>query len=201
MLAMPSDHYLPDAQAFERAVMRGAASAASGLMMMIGVKPRRADPRFGYIVSRGAGYISGVEEFIEKPNLKLARALVRGGRCCWNTGMFMARPGFFLIELARQAPEIYRALDIACQAGTDSKPFFYLHKSSFVKAPSTSVDYAVLEGCAKAGLVMLDSPWDDLGTWPSLLRLKKNLLMKNRAHGRRPEYSRLKPVNRTGTGG
>lgn len=184
MLAMPSDHYLPDRRAFAQAVRRASASAAMGGMMLIGVKPRNADTRFGYIQAKGGGYISGVERFVEKPGRQEALALFQGGRCCWNTGMFMARPLMFLTELARQKPEIYSALDVSMQAGRRGGAFFAPQKASFIKAPSISVDYAVLEGCRKAGLVMLDSPWDDVGHWPSLLRLKTGQILAGKRHDR-----------------
>ena len=52
---------------------------------------------------------------------------------------------------------------------------YYLNKKIFIKNPSTSFDYAILEKTKKINAIKLDIPWSDLGKLKGiLLMFKKN---------------------------
>jgi mannose-1-phosphate guanylyltransferase len=44
-----------------------------------------------------------------------------------------------------------------------------LHEASFKRCPSESIDYAVMENCARAAVVPLDARWSDIGSFDALM--------------------------------
>src|SRR5204862_6916431 len=68
LLVMPSDHFIADRDAFQRAVEKGAALAQQGYVVSFGVPPTSPETGYGYIRSgkaigdAGASY---VEAFVE----------------------------------------------------------------------------------------------------------------------------------------
>src|SRR3954454_22526119 len=70
LLAMPSDHFIRDPEAFQRAVERGAAAAQQGHMVTFGVPPTAPETGYGYIRT---GKANVREAFVEKPDIDTAR--------------------------------------------------------------------------------------------------------------------------------
>jgi mannose-1-phosphate guanylyltransferase len=159
----PSDHVIRDAGAFKRAVAVARKAAAAGELVCLGVAPDRAATGFGYLklgAPRQAGVASPVLEFVEKPDAARARRFLRSGRYLWNGGMFVWRIDRFLDELARVAPDVYRAT-AAVAAGS---------RAAWRNAPKISVDHAVMEKASRVAVVPLDAGWDDLGSWDAAAR-------------------------------
>src|SRR5258708_18373428 len=70
MLVQPSDHVIASPTDLHRAVMRGVIAAQDGRLVTFGIKPSRADTRYGYIQSgealeRRDGLLD-VDRFVEK---------------------------------------------------------------------------------------------------------------------------------------
>src|SRR2546421_1207155 len=82
LLAMPSDHYMVEPQAFRQAVERGAALAREGYVVIFGVPPTAPETGYGYI--RAGKSLSAqtahVEAFVEKPDGATAKAYLDSGR-------------------------------------------------------------------------------------------------------------------------
>src|SRR6185503_10353919 len=64
LVAMPSDHFIAQRDAFKRAVERGVALAAKGRIVAFGVPPVAAETGYGYIKAHG----DYIESFVEKPD-------------------------------------------------------------------------------------------------------------------------------------
>ena len=75
LVAMPSDHFIAQREAFRRAMERGAALAAKGSIVAFGVPPRAAETGYGYIRAK-ADYI---EAFVEKPDTQKAKEYFASG--------------------------------------------------------------------------------------------------------------------------
>jgi mannose-1-phosphate guanylyltransferase/mannose-6-phosphate isomerase len=175
MLVLPSDHYVEDRAAFRAAVMemREALARGGADVVLLGAQPDAPHARYGYICADERG---GVEQFVEKPDVAEAQALLETGRAFWNTGVFMMRPSVYLDVLQRSCADIYDAVEMAAQRGEWEFGIFNAEAASYGDAPEISVDYAVMErlrdfGC-KARLVRFDAYWRDVGCWGSLLRVK-----------------------------
>jgi len=173
LLALPADHYVEDPERFAAAVERGVEAARRGAIVVFGVKPDRAETGYGYI-RRGrkpvAGGIWPVTQFVEKPAAELAAAYVASGDHLWNSGMVLCRCDVYLDELRRHAPDLAAAAAEALARAEHDGDCLYLDGRSFAECPSDSIDYAVLEHTTTARVVELDTGWNDLGSWPSLLQ-------------------------------
>ena len=162
MLVLPSDHMLGDEKAFTDAVAHAAPLAEAGRIMTFGVSPTGPETGFGYI-ERGDDFT--VARFVEKPDEASARDMLARGGFLWNSGMFLVRASVYLEELARHAPEIEAACRASWLGRTQDGLFCRPDAKAFLASPADSIDYAVMEKTARAGVMPLDSPWNDLGSW------------------------------------
>lgn len=173
LAVMPSDHVIADAPGFAAAVRRAAGVAADGRIVLFGITPTEAHTGYGYI-RRGdarAGSDDAAFEvagFFEKPSAEIARTYVEDGRYLWNSGIFVFRADTFLDELARHEQGVLVAARAALEQAGEDLGFLRLDASAFAKAPSISVDHAVMERTDKAAVLPLSVGWSDLGSWASL---------------------------------
>jgi mannose-1-phosphate guanylyltransferase/mannose-6-phosphate isomerase len=165
MLVMPADHNIRDSAAFRKSVKEALPLAAKGRLVTFGIKPTGPATGYGYI-KRGEG--NDVAGFVEKPDLATAKLYVDSGEYAWNSGMFMVRLSTWLEELTRFEPEIARICEAAHTKGKNDGDFFRVDKETFVRCPSNSIDYAVMEKTDRAAVVELDAGWSDVGAWSSL---------------------------------
>ncbi len=169
LLIMPSDHYIPDNTAFAAAVERACPLAENGKLVVFGVTPDSPKTGFGYIrkgTVQGNGFL--VDAFVEKPDAETAQKYLNSGEYYWNSGMFLFKASVMLEELEKYAPEILSACQEALTAGISDLDFFRLDAKAFKKAPSISIDYAVMEKSERMAMVTLDTQWNDLGSWDAL---------------------------------
>ena len=110
----PSDHFIVDEDLFMHYV-DVACLVADGYpsrIVLLGIKPDRPEPEYGYIVPDGeiealrpVG-IRNIRLFVEKPNPALARELaVNGG--LWNAMVLAFRADTLLTLMRRLVPELY----------------------------------------------------------------------------------------------
>ena len=170
-LMVPSDHMIPDADAFAEAAGRAAAAAASGALVVIGLAPRGPATGFGYI-QPGAPASSGgyrVESFVEKPDAERAERLVAEGYL-WNAGMLCFRADAVLREIERHAPDTLAAV----RAGLDEGGYDLGARkpgAAFCAAPKVSFDVGVLEKTDRAVVIAADFAWSDVGDWKEVWAL------------------------------
>ena len=178
LLVLPADHHMEDPQAFLAAVEAAQEPAANGALITFGITPNHAATGYGYIKS--AAPLTGdqpqkISEFIEKPNLERAEALIASGDYLWNSGIFMFRGDAFLKDLQTLRPDIYSACLQSWQTSAVDMDFVRPDSNLFSAYPAESIDYAVMEKTANAMVMPMDPQWNDLGSWSSLL----DLLPKN----------------------
>lgn len=170
LLVLPADHILGDRDQFSLAVEH-AYQAAENNLVTFGVVPSRVETGYGYI-KHAQNEVSekafSVTEFVEKPNYSTAEKYIESGNYLWNSGMFLFRADLFLQEIKQHEPEIYQACKQAFEKGEKDLDFIRLDESAFSKAPSNSVDYAVMEKTNIAAVVPLESGWSDVGSWHAL---------------------------------
>ncbi|MFO1189084.1 MAG: mannose-1-phosphate guanylyltransferase/mannose-6-phosphate isomerase [Alphaproteobacteria bacterium] len=172
LLVLPSDHTIADAAAFRDAVMVAAKAAESGALVTFGIKPTAPETGYGYI-KRGES-LSGapgcflVDHFVEKPDRPTAQSYIADGTFLWNSGMFLFRADCFLAELARLQPMMLDACKEAVAKGRHDLEFERLDKDAFGRAPSISIDYAVMEHTRNAAVVPVEIGWNDVGSWSAL---------------------------------
>ncbi|TAK56282.1 MAG: mannose-1-phosphate guanylyltransferase/mannose-6-phosphate isomerase [Gammaproteobacteria bacterium] len=169
LLVLPADHVLTDVAAFQAAVAAALSAARAGALVTFGVVPTAPETGYGYIRrAPGAGPVSRVEEFVEKPDLERARQFVAGGEHLWNSGMFLFGARRYLEELARLAPAMHTACQRAFAAAIRELDFVRLPAVEFAACPADSIDYAVMERTDAAVVVALAAGWSDVGSWSAL---------------------------------
>jgi len=190
LLILPADHHMAQVDRFHAAVAAGETLTAAGHLVTFGIVPTGPETGYGYI-RKGAAIAlpdmaaeaTAIDRFVEKPDLTTARAYLRSGDYCWNSGMFMFRASRVLTELDRFAPKMVTACRRAVNDGHKDLGFFRLSEPAFTQSPSDSLDYAVMEKTDAGAMIMLDAGWDDLGSWEALWQIGDKDGRANRIKG------------------
>ena len=165
MLSLHADWAVGDDRAF-RSAARNALGVAHeyDALVTVGVTPTRNDTGYGYIVpGKPLGSARAVRRFVEKPSAARAALLRRRG-ALWNTGLFAWGVARFLGEAGAYAREL-KAGWPKLSAG-DIAGFFGA-------VQPVAVDVAVLERTKRLAVVAGTFRWDDIGSWDSLLRIRR----------------------------
>jgi len=177
MLVLPADHSVRKVEA-SQGVLRAAAELATGAfdieepLVTLGVRVDRPATEYGYLIpdlEHGAS-ADGIRaypllRFEEKPRPARAEELLRQEGVAWNAGIFVWRRRAILAALGRYTG-LLQSLGPMLAA-----PTLLEHAYEAIQKPM-SIDYAVMEGAAQSGLVVMasmDVGWSDVGSWTALL--------------------------------
>ena len=167
LLVMPSDHHIPDQDAFAKMVLEGRAVAEAGAIVTFGVAPDRPETGYGYIElgqpSTGAAF--AVKKFHEKPDFVTAKTMLDAGLFVWNAGIFLFRASVMLAQAEALAPDILAAVQVAVDAAREDNNFWHIDNAAWAKIQGQSVDYAILEHTNQMACVKFSGGWSDLGDW------------------------------------
>ena len=193
LVVTPADHAIADRTACTAALRRAVASAAGGGIVVLGIRPDRAETGYGYIqagtVGTGDGTSASVPAFFEKPDLATAERYVADGGYYWNSGMFVLRASTWLSALERFRPDIFSAAQAAWRKSSADGSFLRFDAAAFAAIPAESIDYAVMEPASRAGsgitveMVELDAGWSDLGAWDAVWQVAERDASGNAIHG------------------
>jgi mannose-1-phosphate guanylyltransferase len=173
----PSDHVIFEEERFHENVRSAAAIAAAGAnIVVMGIKPTRAETGYGYIEAghQSEEDVLQVVRFTEKPDLSLAQEFVAAGNFYWNSGMFVWGARTLADALREHLPNTAPILEqIAASYG--SADFDATFAALYPKCENISIDYAVLEPRSKKGegksaifCIPAGFGWNDLGSWTAL---------------------------------
>jgi mannose-1-phosphate guanylyltransferase/mannose-6-phosphate isomerase len=186
LLVLPADHIIADVEAYHRAVTAARNAAQDGALATFGIVPAGPETGYGYIragAAGGSGEWSQVQAFVEKPDAQTAAAYVAAGDYYWNSGMFLFKAARYLEELERHAPQMLAACREAMAGTAQDFDFIRPDREAFLRSPSNSVDYAVMEHTDRAVVVPLDAQWSDVGSWSALAALDEANGDGNVTHG------------------
>jgi len=179
LLAMPSDHWIAQRDAFQSAMARGAALAEQGKIVAFGVPPTAPETGYGYIKSQG----EFLEAFVEKPDAATAAQYLASGQYLWNAGIFAVKASVWLDAIGEFRPDIFKACERAYRQGKRDGAFYRVDPAAFAECPSDSIDYAVMEKTTDAMVVRLDAGWSDVGAWDALWDIEPKNADGNVIHG------------------
>lgn len=171
IIVLPADHVIKDTASFVHAVNNAEESARAGKLVTFGIKPTQPETGYGYIkiaASFNDNKSYNVLEFVEKPNVELAKKYLESMQYYWNSGMFIFQSSTFINELKHHAIDVLESSVRAVKAITKDLSFFRLHSETFGECPNISIDYAVMEKTNQAVLVPLNAAWSDVGSWSAL---------------------------------
>jgi mannose-1-phosphate guanylyltransferase len=173
MACFAADHLVDDVTGFHDVIRAAVRRAQAGSLVTVGILPTRAETGYGYLRCGGAidgGPARAVVEFTEKPHPALAEEYVAGGDHLWNAGMFVWRAATFLDVLADLEPQMRDGLrELA--AWWDHADRDEVLAEVWPALRKTSVDYAVMEPAARAGLVSTvpgSFGWNDVGDFDTV---------------------------------
>lgn len=169
LLVMPSDHLIADAAPFRAAVEAALPLARDGWLVTFGINPTAPETGYGYI-RRGDALGPGLfaaAQFIEKPPRAKAEQFLGDGGYSWNAGIFLFRAQAMVDALREHVPDVLAAVAASLGDGPHAGRVA-LDSQAFARAPSISIDYAVMERADKVAVVPVEIDWSDVGSWDAL---------------------------------
>ena len=168
MLVAPSDHVVPDRDAFQRAVAVGAKAAEAGQIVTFAITPTSPETGYGYLElgeTPDEGRAVPLTRFVEKPDLDAAQAMLDSGRHAWNSGIFLFRSDVVIAAFKTHAPDLMGPVSDALSAAKPDLGFLRLAADPWGRADDISVDYAIMEKAGNLSAVAFSAGWSDLGGW------------------------------------
>ena len=86
----------------------------------------------------------------------------------WNSGIFMVKASLYLDLIEKYSPEVLKACRGSFEKLTIDFDFKRPGEKEFLRSPSISIDYAILEKTNQAVVVPYDVGWCDLSSWSTL---------------------------------
>lgn len=175
LLVLAADHMIRDTNAFIDSIKHALPLADKGKLVTFGIVPTKPETGYGYIrrgdlLNDTKAYT--VDAFVEKPNCFVAQEYLDHGGYYWNSGIFMFKASHYLQELNKFCPNIFEACTLAFANAYRDLDFIRVDKENFIKCPSESIDYAIMEETNNAVVIPLDAGWNDVGAWSSLWEIK-----------------------------
>jgi mannose-1-phosphate guanylyltransferase/mannose-1-phosphate guanylyltransferase/mannose-6-phosphate isomerase len=174
----PSDHLMTAPAPLYAAVAAGAVAARAGRLVTFGIEATRPETGYGYIRAGEAlpeaPGVSAAAEFVEKPPLEVAEAMLRDGGYAWNSGMFLLRAASILAALQHHAPAILAAVRAAMgpiRAAPNEGGSCPIDPVAFRAVPSAPIDKAVMEHSDAVAVVPCAPKWSDVGSWHAVWEL------------------------------
>jgi mannose-1-phosphate guanylyltransferase len=181
MVVLPADQTVEDSGVFCGVLQAAADHLATGAfgvedpLVTLGIGVDRPATEYGYLIpdlARGAD-VGGerpiraypLTRFEEKPKLAHAEQLMTQEGVAWNAGIFLWRRRAIRAALERYTGLMRSLAPMAGSAATLASAYEAIQKP-------VSIDYAVMEGAALDGRVVMgsmDVGWSDLGSWSALL--------------------------------
>ena len=171
LLVAPSDHVVPDAEGFGRAVDLGLSAADAGRIVTFGITPTRPETGYGYMEAEGEGAGPLVlKRFVEKPKAEDAARMIAQGNYLWNGGIFLFAARTMIEAFKTHAPEYLAPVQAALTEARTDLGFLRLAPEPWDRLPDLSIDYAVLEKAKNLSVVRYSGHWSDLGGWDAVWR-------------------------------
>ncbi len=172
ILVAPSDHLIPDPDAFRAAVATAMPAARDGRIVTFGVTPTRAETGYGWldIDPASEGPVRRLRGFVEKPDPVRAAALLASGNHAWNAGIFLFSAATLIAAFETLAPEFLAPVRGALSGAAEDLGFTRLAPGHWIRAPDLSIDYAIMERAEGLAVVALPGAWSDLGDWQAVWR-------------------------------
>ena len=203
LLVAPSDHVIPDTNAFHKTIGLALSFLKQGKIVTFGVSPTRAETGYGYLeLSNSHDFDSGaVKRFVEKPDEKTAQSMLENGNFLWNSGIFMFRAEEMLNSFKEHAIEIYENVSLAVDGATKDLGFLRLNPGAWAKCDDVSIDYAIMEQSDNLVACRFQAGWSDLGGWDAVWKEmvpdKNGVVKSKNAHAINCKNTLLRAENAT----
>lgn len=170
LLVAPSDHVIPDVDAFHSAVMSGLDVIKNGKIVTFGITPTRPETGYGYLElpKLTSGEAVDLVRFVEKPDASNALKMAEAGNYLWNAGIFLFRACDMIEAFDRYAPELIGSVKAALGDIKADLDFLRLDPDAWSRCENISIDYAVMESASNLVAIPFSEGWSDLGGWDAV---------------------------------
>ena len=173
MLVAPSDHVIPDTNAFQTAVAAAIPAAEAGKLVTFGITPTRAETGYGYLeLAAGADAQAGTPQplarFVEKPDAGRAAEMLAAGHFLWNAGIFLFSAQSIVDAYKTHAPGLIESVSAAVAQAENDLTFTRLAPGPWQEADDISIDYAIMERADNLVVMPFAGGWSDLGGWEAV---------------------------------
>jgi len=170
IIVLSSDHEILNKENFIDSINSGVKQANQNKLVTFGIIPSSPETGYGYIKSESPLNIDNKEgskilEFIEKPNLEIAKKFVKDDHYSWNSGIFIFKSSVIIDEINKFHPELVDNCKTCLEQSEYDLDFQRINAKSFEKCPAISIDVAVMEKTAKGFVLPLNAGWSDIGSW------------------------------------
>ena len=188
LLILSSDHKINDEKLFRKVIEDGISYAEKGRLVTFGIPPTRPDTGFGYIQTidevRGNIKSSKIKNFVEKPELKIAKKMIQDKHFLWNSGIFLFKASVILEELEKFEPKMVEFCRKSLDKGLKDLEFQRIDEASFSKCSDLPIDIAVMEKTTLGTVLTLNAGWNDIGSWKAIWDNSKKDLAGNTLKGK-----------------
>ena len=183
LLVAPSDHVIPNTDVFHESIRLGLAYVQNQKMVTFGIKPTHPETGYGYLElstdpldQHGS---SDIKRFVEKPNVQIAKQMVKAGHYLWNAGIFLFRARDMIDAFNTYTPETLDLVSKAVDEASADLGFLRLAAVPWSDLQDISIDYAIMEKAQNLVAVPYASKWSDLGGWDAVWAEGKSDTMGN----------------------
>lgn len=172
MLVCPSDHLIPDNDAFRATVDHAIPAAEQGRIVTFGINPTYPETGYGYLElsEQSDGGPVPLSRFVEKPDATTAETLVASGKHMWNAGIFLFSVATIIEAFKTHCPDMLPPVQKSVEDAQVDLGFLRLAAEPWHAADSISIDYAVMERADNLSVVPFNGAWSDLGGWDAIWR-------------------------------
>jgi mannose-1-phosphate guanylyltransferase len=179
LIALPSDHYVVDTNAFLEIIESAVYYARKGYIVTLGVTPTHPETGYGYIKfgefeheatenkEEPKHRARKILEFVEKPDFDRAVAYLKAGRYLWNSGIFVFRCEQMMEKIKIHLPGLADLVEEVVRLEALGAPSDAL-LTTWAKMPDISIDYGVMEKAQGLVVVPASFGWSDVGSWRAL---------------------------------
>ena len=168
LIFLSADHLIENTNKFNAEIKKNKKFLNDKNIFIFGIKPNTASDQYGYFITKKTNKLNKVTKFLEKPNQAKAKIIIKKGGY-WNSGMFFLRKDSLINNFKKYQNNIFRNSSLAVLKSKLKQNTYYLNKRAFMKNPSKSFDFAILEKTRFINAIKLNIPWSDLGSWKEIL--------------------------------
>jgi mannose-1-phosphate guanylyltransferase len=168
-----SDNLIGKVKIFNKEIYSHSKHLTDNNIFIFGIKPLSPSSEYGYFLSkRNSNNINKVIKFIEKPNKKRVKKIIKQ-KAYMNAGMFFAKKNSLITNFKKYQSSMYKNCLISVNKSRLDKNIYYFNKTFFKKIKEISFDYAILEHSKDINAIKLNIPLIDLGNWKEIWKFFK----------------------------
>ena len=168
LIFLSSDQLIKNVSKFNNELKKNSKFLNDKNIFIFGIKPDKPSDQYAYFTTKRTQKLNKVLKFIEKPKISKAKIIIKKGGY-WNSGMFFLRKDSLINNFMIHQKKMFRISSLAVSKGKLKNNIFYINKKIFLKNPSKSFDYAILEKNNHINAIKLNISWSDLGSWKEIL--------------------------------